>query len=298
MLAMMEAHLLAAAVFVLPVALYWVRGSYARALVLIGCSVLPWLSFGRDQWQLLGQYLVVAHGGVLLGVLGVRRWPFGWTVAALTGIAFAFASSMMLSHWEYSQRAASANFLSRAAELQKVEEETGNAWPGAAAEMLRTLNTHFESIVFGSVFNAAMLASVVLVSLFVALSPRGGGLRGSLRQMRPPDVLVWPLILAAFAGLADMRWEEPALRVFSWNTLIALAAVYWVNGFSILLHALHVFTLAPVLKMILLVLVALFYMQLQPLFWAVGLFDTWFEFRERFNRQTQLRPPNDDINGA
>ena len=96
--------------------------------------------------------------------------------------------------------------------------------------------------------------------------------------MRPPDWMVWLVILAAAAWFADRRWPGGPLRPVGWNAAIGLASVYSLNGLAILAYGMTVLGIKPFIAgMIGLALVAF---GPQPLM-AIGLFDTWVDFRRR-----------------
>src|SRR5688572_17828462 len=92
-----------AAMFVLPVAIYWVRGRYRRAFGLIACAALVPLVLGKGITD-TALFVLVAHVGVLIGVLAFRRASFGWCVAVLAGIGYAFLLGLMVRDWEESRQ--------------------------------------------------------------------------------------------------------------------------------------------------------------------------------------------------
>jgi len=108
-----------------------------------------------------------------------------------------------------------------------------------------------------------------------------GAVASIAREMAAPDWLAWVVIVAAAAGLLDdMAVANDVVRGLSWNTLIGLSAVYWAVGIGVLFYILraiqaHALAYACILAMMLLL------PHLHVALCAVGLFDTWANFRQR-----------------
>jgi uncharacterized protein YybS (DUF2232 family) len=151
------------------------------------------------------------------------------------------------------------------------------------SELCRTLQVHWPSIGPGIGVVLVVLGAVFMIALTAMGMRHFAGrtaFRGSFREMRMPESLVWLGILFALLAFVDWRWNVPVARNLSWNGGIGLSAVYFLNGLSVLLFVLG--TLGPtILAPVALVLVFLTCGQAYPALCFVGLFDTWGEFRGR-----------------
>ncbi len=269
--------LLVAAVVALPfpVAVLWTRGRRASALLLALVAGLPLFAAGGAPVTLAAA-AVVAAAGTLLARLAGRGWSYGRCVAALALLLFFLAaggaSATARQDW-------TVFFAARAAEV----ESLGGAGNAAFAGWLKWLDEHLVFLGFGLLFQGALYAAVVQAALFFGWlrATAGEGAaplpEGRFRTMRPPEWLVWAVILVLVTWLVDNRWPNDALRACAWNGAVALGAVYWLNGLGILLCATEAFRFRPGLVVLTVSLV--FLLSLQHLLAVAGLLDIWFDQR-------------------
>lgn len=269
--------LLVAAVVALPfpVAVLWTRGRRAAAMLLALAAGLPLFAAGGAPVT-LASAAVVASAGVLLALTARRGWSFGRCAAALALLLFVLAagaaSATARQDW-------TVFFAARAAEF----ESLGGPANAAFAGLLKWLDEHLVFVGYGLLFQAALFAASVQAALFFgwlrATAGEGSGPlpEGRFRTMRPPEWLVWAVILALVAWLVDNRWPSDTVRVAAWNGAVALGAVYWLNGLGILLCAMEAFRFRP--GLVVLVLALVFLLSQQQLLALVGLVDIWFDQR-------------------
>ncbi len=269
--------LLVAAVVALPfpVAMLWIRGRRASALLLALVAGLPLFAAGGAPVTLAAA-AVVAAAGTLLARLAGRGWSYGRCVAALALLLFFLAaggaSATARQDW-------TVFFAARAAEFES-PDGAGNA---AFAGWLKWLDEHLVFVGYGLLFQGALFAAAVQAALFFGWlrATAGEGAaplpEGRFRTMRPPEWLVWAVILVLVTWLVDNRWPNDALRACAWNGAVALGAVYWLNGLGILLCATEAFRFRPGLVVLTVSLV--FLLTQQQLLALVGLVDIWFDQR-------------------
>jgi len=292
-------HALSAGLFILPVALGWVYGRGRGAFVILAAAGMLGLVVSGSV-AVAALYLVIAHIGIVAGILVVRRWPFGWIVAALTAIVFALVCGAMLRDWPTTRKDASIALSARAAQLNKIEEEDSNPQAGAMAETFQAMDRHFEALIFGSTFMTALFLAAFAAHVVTRSVPGVYRRRGGFAQMRPPESLVWLAIGLALLALADLQWPMDGIRLLAWNGGIALAAIYWLNGVAILFYAMDRTQIKPFLRLAILASLAFFAVHTAPMFTALGFFDTWLEIRNRFDRLLELRKlstPKDEDEG-
>lgn len=277
---------LACMCFAVIAARHWLAGERPRAfgvaavvgaiaLILLG-SVVASAVFGA-----------VTLLGCLAGALVERRWSYGWQLSVLAPAAFVFAAGFVISVRHEVTIMLNA----------RIDEWKGQ--PGFDENMLdmfRWYDLNFAYLGMGMTFASVLFASAMVLSVL----ERGYTTRRKttgFQRMRLPDWLVWVAIAVALLWLVDSRWHHEALRMVSWNAAVALSAVYWLNGFSILLYALAVFN-ATFLTSVL-VITGMFLFGIMHVLGLAGLFDTWFDFRVRIRRlatRWQSRLGQDDEN--
>lgn len=247
-----------------------------------------------------------ALAGLALASAVRGRWSFGWTLTAVAVVLIAAAFAHGAVHREDVGAFARGLFGSAT-----VESETGAAAAEDADEKLqlktlsqslRQLQAYWFSIGFGLSAALLMMLAAVLTLLgaawtrFVLNRPAYGR---PFRELRPPDHLVWLAIACAALGFVDWRWGAPLARHIAWNGGIALSAVYFLNGLAVLVYVMGLMKSRALLPLALL-LVFLAYAGFYPTLAFVGLFDTWGEFRAKFQRLADLareraeKGPNDD----
>jgi hypothetical protein len=275
---------LAAVFHVLLAARHWSLGERRKAWGIVAmCAVLAALlvsSIGAG----------VAYGlsvslGCLTGVLAERRWSFGWRLTALTGVAFAGISLVFLAMWQTFRHLYTIGSNAMVAEMAKSESANEQA-----LELLRWSDLNYTYVLPGFGFGMVLVASATVLNvadrwpqhLAEAPTRRATG----FQRMRLPDWLVWVAIAAALLWFAERQWPNEMLRVVTWNSAIALAWIYGLNGFSILLYALTAMKATALASVVVVSGVLMFLMHFLGL---VGLFDTWYDFRHRFRRLAMLR---------
>jgi hypothetical protein len=289
-------HPLAMAMFPVPIALYWAVGMPGRSLGLVaGAGVAA--GFATGSPALVGLYVAIADLGVLIGVACTRRWSYGWTVAMVTVLGFSLMAVMITAGWEAWQKDATIVINARIADLEKdTAPGTASDVVAAMVEVLRWVDLNWRFLSLGMLFASALLMVSVILSFIVARLRRVGAdtVRGCFSDARTPEWLVWLAIVLALMWFVDKRWPNDILRLITWNSAVGLAFVYWMNGFSILIYVMSVFKVATFLFYA--VIVGMFYLNLLPVLFPVGFFDTWWDFRKRAARAAEARfsrPPED-----
>jgi uncharacterized protein YybS (DUF2232 family) len=278
----------ATALFPIPVAVYVARGFPNRAAGLVACAGLAALVCGGDL-RAFACYVSVAVCGAPLGLGLARRWTYGWTVTAVAALLYLAVVGNILAEWRAQQAEVNALCDAWIGDLEKQAKPTGESAPDNNTELLvrnmRWLKDHWPDIGLGSLLLSVLAAACIAVSALSAWFRRrfgAAGVRGSFRTMRTSEWLVWAAILAAGLCFVDSRWPELALRRVSWNAAVALAAIYWLNGLSVLVYALSVLHLHVVAYVAVFLLLISF--GVHPVLCFVGLFDTWGDFRRAVDK--------------
>jgi hypothetical protein len=242
------------------------------------------------RWDDVILYPAAVGLGWVAGVGISERWTFGRVFGIVTVPAGGLVLAGALVRWEQWHAVAADSFQM----LRQVYEQPATGVnPEQATAALRALEWQLENWAYISLGMAfAVLALMVAATLGVVSRVlwtlyRMPGPSLGFREMRPPDWLVWPVILLAVAALADWHRPELHLRPVAWNGLIALGAVYWLNGVSLVWHALVTFKAHPFVFVAAVVMLAIPQLRLAVV--MMGLFDTWYEFRRRFELLARLR---------
>lgn len=255
---------------------------------------LPWQPFGPEDILL---YPAAAVLGWLAGVGFAERWTYGrllGVMVAPTGVLLVVSVLLRWQEW------AALGEEAYAAQLRSVQQ-AGGATADHAVATVRALEwqvANWANISVGLAFAVMALGlavSVAAAEWTLRLLHGYPGLSGRFRDFRPPDWLIWPVILLAVAAMAD--WHRPGLdylRPVAWNGLIGLAAVYWLNGVSVIWHGLLTFKAHPLIIGAVAAFVVL--LQMHPAVAMIGLFDTWYEFRRRFELLVRLRDARREAN--
>lgn len=287
-------HALAMVLFPIPVAIYWLSGQPRRSLVLILCAALAAL-LTLGSALAVGYYSIVAALGVLLGLGIARNWRYGWIVAAVTAAAYLLIAGRMLLLWDQTLAHTQAWF---DAVLAQAADRPGSN--GSQQAVVNWLKEHWAEVGVGMIFWPVLIVTCLGLSLTVRLLSRSEEMprpRGSFREMRTPEWLVWAAILLAALWFIERTWHVAPLRLVTWNTALALSAVYWVNGVSVLAYAFN--ALHPTLIACLAVVMLVFLAGVHPVLCFVGLFDTWAHFRKAADklvaaRERAQQTPDDD----
>ena len=242
------------------------------------------LSGGRAALEGIYGAFGAAVLGVCIGVGIAMRFRFGLIVGAAALAAFAVF------------------VIPLAGQLDTVEElhvqtvatlEGPDAPPAgrerALLELQEWIYGHWKYLYVGLAFGSALFSAAVAAygAMFWLRRSRPLEGVGGFRTMRPPEWLVWLVIVAASLWFVDRSWPNEWVRMAGWNLAIALAAVYWLNGLSVLTYAVAVLRPHPVLVVILMAAIILFQLGVALLF--IGLFDTWGEFRHKLDRLAAAR---------
>lgn len=284
----------AALLFPLPVGLYWAGGHPPRSLALVAVAALAAFN-GSGSLALAAGYVMVADLGLFLGVAATRHWRFGWCVAVLTAVLFALGAGRVLLHWESTTQAAHLFLSARVVQLQEAAREhagTGKELSESSVDVIEAvmwMQTHVEALLLGAFFGAVLMLATAFTWVYQQSLRReeGHGITGAFRTMRPPDWLVWLAIALAGMWLIEHRWPNEALRNVTWNAALGLSFVYWLNGLSIAAYLLLALQWHPLL--VAACMGMLMAAQLGSLLSGLGLFDTWYGFRERIDRAIAAR---------
>lgn len=251
-----------------------------------------------------GWFCCIALAGWFMGEAVRRSWTFtrAWTLGA--GIAAAATVGYIAFEWERWLGLGQSVLYRQEAELNRnpLLASLTAEQVGLIRDFYKTwFVTYWPDLSLG--FVVAQIVGVyalwiVLLNRWVVYRKQEPGLRSGLSAFRPDDSLVWPVIACFAMFLANEYWPDPRLRMVSWNGLIALSAVYWLSGLAILYACLNLYGARRVVKIGLGVLVLLTTIQAPYVLSATGLFDTWIDFRKRFEAnlaaQREREEHNDD----
>ncbi len=218
--------------------------------------------------------------GLIIGYGMVRRWTYGRVVAMASGLAM--TGIVLAAVWAWPQWLERAALAYQDAVSLKFAEQQGENGEIATRMFQWLLLEHWGDVGLGMVFCWVVLMFCFCVSMtarWVQTRLPGQGIQGGFSQMRPPEWLVWAAILAVGLWYADVRWPEWGLRPFVWNTAVALALIYWLNGTAIALFAFRIWQLPTIVVLALFLVLMAYAGRLLPL--SIGLFDTWFDFRRK-----------------
>ncbi len=155
---------------------------------------------------------------------------------------------------------------------------------GVKGEELQTLQQAVKEAgtLIGMIYPALLLIGLATVAGFNLLALRrlaatklGQALPvGDFRKFRNPDHLIWLVIAAGFSLLI----KNDAVFTIALNILVATLALYFLQGFAIIIHMFERFTVPRFIRVIFYVLLGL-----QPYLVAavavLGIFDLWGNFR-------------------
>lgn len=287
-----SARLEAYSVFLLPVpvAVCVARRRLGLALGLVVFSGLGAMSSDRGFQSGL-MYALIAMAGMPIGLGVLHRWSYGKTLAAVAATASVAAVGGILANWQ--------DWLA----LSRVGYDTfmaqyANQMPPQFAESMQWGQAHWADVGVGLQFALVLMGSVAAMwAALNVLRRRYGlsGLRGSFSRARVSEWLIWAAIAVAALWFADRNWPDLGLRAFTWNTAIGLAAVYWLNGLSVLLYGLDV--LRPGLLGYLGVVLLVVSFGFHPV-GLIGLFDTWVNFRRVIDRIVEERKRREEAEQA
>ncbi|MCC6145210.1 MAG: DUF2232 domain-containing protein [Candidatus Hydrogenedentes bacterium] len=274
-------YFLAAIAFPVPVALLLARGETARCLG-VGLVAVLAAMLGSAEISTALAYLLAAGAGVLLGLAFRRRWTFGRCVAATTAFVSALTGTFLaLNYGPF--RAESQAALAEWAEV--ATRQSSAAKEESMAIFFNWLSQHWDSLAAGMVFSQVLLMVTLaagLCALWLRHVRPEAAPSTSFREMRMPEWLVWPAILAAVLLIIDQQWPQPVLRLISWNAAVALSTIYFLNGLAIVVYGLVAVRANTFFVAALFIL--LVYVWAHPMLTIIGFFDTWGEFRQKLDR--------------
>lgn len=217
----------------------------------------------------------------------------GLTAAAFLPLALVTALNWetVLEGYEIWSTARIAEFETAAAEQSNQGNDSFEEQAEVVRESFLWISEHAAYLNLGWSFGTVLMVMTLMVTLInrrLLRSDHPAQAEGSFKDMRPTEWLVWGAILLAAGWFADQRWPNEALRIVTWNGAFAVAAVYWLNGLSIMVYGFSALRGGALMGVV--ILMVLFLLAgLQTLPAALGLFDTWFDLRRRFDRLAELR---------
>lgn len=278
-------HPLSAVCFTVLSARFWLTGDRRKAY---GVSVLTGVIGATLLASVAVGLFYIAAGllGCLTGALVERRWPYGWRLAAVAGLAFAGVVVSTVAMWPELRHETTIFMNARIAELE-AQPNDNDQW----IEIFRWYDLNYAYISIGSIFGSLLF----MLAYVLSVVDRWHGLRGGVVQrrlsgfqrMRLPEWLVWIAIVVALMWFADRQWPNELLRMVTWNAAVALTCLYGLHGFSILLYGLTVLKASALVSFA--VISGLILFGLIHLLTVVGLFDTWVDFRIRIRRLARFR---------
>jgi hypothetical protein len=277
----------------IPVAVYWAydRQWYAKWFIAVG------LLAGIEAAILVSTGTGIAIAVfTMMGIPLGNRFRFGRTyneqVIAMILVASVLLAVLMGSRWNDLDNLVNdfgqdiENFIADPeSKLSEPVEQNLNIY-------LRVID-HWQDFLPGTMLSIVIVLSCLSASL-MARGIRKGGMpvNGSFLIFRPPEPLVWMVIVTAVLWYINYQAPSPGIQFLSWNAAIALAAVYCLNGLSVVAYGVVLMKPHPVL---LLVLVGILFLIGLQLLAVLGLFDTWGDFRKKIDvRLTELRSLADE----
>lgn len=279
--------------FPIPIAVYLARRHWGPALGLVVCAGFAALVAAGTAGVVL-QCTLVAGLGFPLGLGIARRWTYGWIVAVVAGAAFLIFLLAVLTTWDTWNQQAAAYLDGRLVQAKRA----GDSVEPAHFQRMLWLRDHWIDVGFGLLFGIMVIGASVALTVtawFLRKRFNEPGPRGFFKEMRPPEVLVWLVIVTAALWFFDHRWPHAAVRAVSWNTAVALFMVYSLNGLSLLVYALDL--LRPHVMVYIVTGVFLLYFG-ATILGLVGLFDTWGEFRGKLDRFAAARKLGEGPDGG
>ena len=288
-------HATGMALFPIPVALYIAWGKPRRAAMLLALAAAAPLTAAQgapEGAQTAVRFLLAAGAGVPLGVGLSRRWPYGWTLAATAAYAAVLLGSVLALHHE-AWRVGAEDTLTAFEDAVARQAERANPEPARRfQESLAWMRRHWVSIGYGLAFVQTMLAAAVFQWATVRLlrtRKREAGPPNPFRSVRLPDWLVWAVIGCAALWFLDHYRDVSWARHVSWNGLIGLSALYWLNGLAVAVHAVALWRPGPLAAAAMAAVVLLALSAVHATLILVGLFDTWGDFRRKADRIAAAR---------
>ena len=280
---------IAVALFPIPVMLYAARRLNVLAMGLTLCAALAAIAGGEMPRTALF-YALIAASGFPMGIGIARRWTYGWTVLAAAGSIYLVVACAILTVWPVWLSSVQQFFNFFIQEIKTKAADPTDSLVVTQVQMLSQFRDNWAAISLGLLLWPLSVQVCLVQSLVTGWLRRRYGIRGprgTFRTMRPTEWLIWVTIVVAILFMVDRQWPDMGLRVPVWNTAMGLAAIYWLNGASILLYAFAVLRFSPFVSAAIVLL--LIWVGLYPVLCLVGLFDTWIAFRKVINRIAEVR---------
>jgi len=286
-----------------PVALYAMTGKRSYCVGLIACAFLGTASAEfaasalletapawTSPWNAVLNASMAATGLILAA--GIKRcWSYGKLAVAIAAPVFVAQAINAAFRWEILRAWFASSVETLRASLQSPLGQAPDEMTQAILERCQWMSEHWSALILGSMFGTTVMGACVAISftsLWLRRVLRRPGPVGGFRTFGVPDWLAWAVIGVAVLAYADYRWPGTPLRAVAWNTGLALAIVYWLNGLSVLAYSVYATTRmnARVAGYLTASATILFFPQALAPF---GLFDTWFDFRTKLDKLVEAK---------
>jgi hypothetical protein len=281
---------LAAALIPVPVAVYCARGHIGRALGLVavaGAAALVMV----DSPPLIIYHVLLAMVGIPLGLGISRGWTYSRTVTAMVAVGFGASLAGIVffwSDWIDASRLLLDSYMTTMREQAAASQAEGAAIFIGYVEWLKA---HWAELGLGIGFCSILIQTCITLGLTRNWMRRRFGfdrLAGWFGRLRPSEWLVWAVILVSLLWFLDQARPDLVSRIVVWNAAVALAGIYWLSGLSILLYAME--TLRPhIFVYFAFLMLLMMSVWIHPVLLAIGLFDTWGDFRRNIDRMAAAR---------
>ena len=280
--------------FQMPIAYFWLSRNEKAAVSMLLCAVgVPILITGSLVYGLF--FGITASFGLLLGMLARRQVSLGVSVTLVTFAVFAFLTTWSATDWSVLRADLQAAFQEYATTLESDSSESAAEQVETITEVFGWVSDNLPYLYFGALLSSVMLlvtAMSVPVYWRYGMQMPFNAANWRFIWMRTPEPLVWVAIGLAGLWFWDSRWPNDVVRFVSWNGLLALATVYWINGLSILCYVAHVWKWRP--AMLYLLLVVMFLLNVIFTLSIFGFFDTWTDFRRKITPVKVPEPPDNE----
>lgn len=283
-------HAFGAVLIPIPVGVYCAQGRIWRALGLVAVAGLASLVAVESASSFLYDVLI-ASVGLPLGLGISRGWTYPRTVAAMVSVGFGAALSgifFIWPDWVNSCGLLLDEYISALREQTAASQMEG---AGMLLGYVEWLKAHWPELGVGMVFCSVLVKACITIGLTRNwMRHRFGveGPAGSFSRFRPSEWLIWAVILVSLMWFYDQARPEVTSRVFVWNAAVALAGLYWLSGLSVLLYTMEAFR-PHVFVFVAFIMLFMMSVWIHPVLLAIGLFDTWGDFRGRIDRVAEAR---------
>lgn len=271
------------------VAYYQASGQYAYSRILLPAAfIVPLAATSSVAAGTI--FLAAALLGALLGWLIRMRASLGVSILFMTVLVFGMLAVLTAGTWDASRDEWSERIHAFA---QAVDDgETS----GEGMQALFTwLDAHWAYVSFGMLFGVVLLTMVMACSVLYRILDIAGLAYSDNRyfsRIRVPEHLIWAVIIVAGLWFLDQSRPNDAIRFIAWNSAVAMAVIYWINGLAVMTCMLQILNVRPLWMYSL--LLGLFILNIHHIFAVVGLFDTWFDFRLKVQRLVAARQADDN----